>query len=119
MIVYRVETSLGKGPYYYEQPHSDEWEIAIAHHREGDEQHPSMHDDNTMVEDWDWHMIFGFASIDDCRAWFNGAERLFLSTFGHFLSAYEVSGKIAIGHKQLAFHRANAKLLWQKPLNHF
>ena len=68
---------------------------------------------------WNFEMIFGFSSIESMRAWFNGAERLFLSTFGHFLSAYEVSGKIAWGHKQLAFHRKSAELLWQKPLNHF
>lgn len=119
MIVYRVETSLGKGPYYYDQPQAKDWEIAIEHHREGDEQHPSMYDDGALYADWKFGMIFGFASIDACCAWFNGTERLFLSTFGHFLSAYEVSGKIAMGKKQLAFDRKSAELLWQKPLNHF
>lgn len=114
--VYRVETALGHGPYYYSGPESEEWDIAIADHRAGDDQHPAYRDDCMRI---DWQIIFGFASIAAMRAWFNGTERLFLSSCGHRLSAYEVEGRIAKGNKQQAFHRKDAKLLWQKPLNHF
>lgn len=113
-VVYRVETADGYGPYWSE--HSNAWEIAIKDHRKGTEQHPSL------LRDGHDHIpsaaIFAFTSIDQMRAWFIGAERSYLASFGLLLSCYVTAGSI-LGHKQCLFYRDNATLIWQKPLNHF
>lgn len=64
-------------------------------------------------------MIFGFHSLEEMRQWFDGPERLFLSTFGILLSHYQARGPIISGMHQVAFYRQSAELIWQRPLNHF
>ncbi len=78
--------------------------------------HPSEDDMGTSV--WS-DMIFGFASLEQMRNWFCGAERLYLSTFGIMLSCYSARGPIVTGRKQVAFYRQAAERLWQRPINHF
>ncbi len=115
--VFRVETTLGHGPYWYSGPECDDWDIAVADHRAGDEQHPDWREDG-LGSEFTGNMIFGFASLAQMRAWFIGAERLFLATCGFQCSCYQVA-KVVKGGKQLAFERKSATLRWQKPINHF
>lgn len=114
MIVYRVETPTNIGPYYDSK--SDEWDIAIAAHRKGTEQHPAAYEDGILEIRG---RQFGFQSIDAMRAWFNGAERLYLSTHDICLSCYATIGTVCLGHKQLTFEIRHSTLIWRKPLSHF
>src|SRR5882757_2883211 len=113
--VYRLEFSDGKGVYVYSDPFYYE---QLQCHQNDKEDHPRPEEDDMGRSAWA-DMIFGFASIEAMRAWFNGTERLFLSAQGIVLSKYFARGPIISGKKQLAFYRQSAALLWQKPLNHF
>ncbi len=115
MIVYRVETQEGRDVYF--STRDDEWEQAIEAHRSGNHQHPCWRDDG-MESTYNHSMIFGFASPEQMKAWFNGTERLYMATFGLLCSCY-VTSRVSLGHNQLAFYREDATLLWQKPLSHF
>lgn len=116
--VFRLEYADSRGVYYASPQECHEHVLGTATHQEDPIDHPRPQEDGMGQSAWS-DMIFGFQSLEAMRAWFCGAERLFLSTHGVLLSCYFARGPICTGKKQLAFYRQSATLLWQKPLNHF
>ena len=116
--IYRLEYENGKGVYWAAPPEVYYDLLYLPHHQEDQEDHPRPEDDGMGRSAWAG-MIFGFQSLQDLRAWFCGAERLYLSSWGVLCSKYFARGPIIAGKKQVAFYRNSATLLWQKELNHF
>ena len=116
--IYRLEYPSGNG--VYNEAPREVFDDVLGHpcHQKDPEDHPRPEEDGMGRSAWA-DMIFGFQSIEALRAWFCGAERLYLSTYGVLCSKYFARGPIITGKKQVAFYRASATLLWQKPLNHF
>lgn len=120
--IFRLEYPDGRGPYTGSPPHHYEWskapflDILCMEHHQAHPNCPSPVTDGickTAAAD----MIYGFASVDSMRNWFDGAERLYLHTWGIMLSKYFARGPILSGQKQVAFYRQSATLIWQKPLH--
>lgn len=113
--IYRLETPSGNGIYIsrFELGYTQAIEEHLSH-----PWWPSPDEDGMGHSAWS-DMLFGFRSLEQMRDWFNGAERLYLSTFGILLSHYQARGPIVSGKRQVAFYRGCAELIWQKPLNHF
>lgn len=116
--VYRLQYSDGSGVYHC-APRDLYYDLlGLPHHQDDHSSCPRPDKDGMGRSAWS-DMIFGFASLEAMRAWFDGPERMFLSTYGVLLAAYFARGPIISGKKQLAFYRQSATLLWQKPINHF
>lgn len=116
--VYRLEFHDNSGV-YTGAPHALYSQLFMdAAHQQDPIDHPRPEEDG-ISRSAHAYMIFGFASLDAMRAWFNGAERLYLGTYDVLLSKYFARGPILKGKKQLAFYRQSATLIWQKPINHF
>lgn len=113
--IYRLETSNGHGVYRvcYELGYAPVLEDHLSH-----PWWPAPDEDGMGRSAWS-DMIFGFASLAQMRDWFNGPERLYLSSCGILLSHYQARGPIISGKRQVAFYRGCAELIWQRPLNHF
>jgi hypothetical protein len=116
--VYRLEYLNGAGIYWHAPDDLRKTVLGDPVHQEDPIDHPRPSEDGMGWSAWS-DMIFGFASLEAMRAWFNGPERLYLATYGVLLSAYFARGPIITGKKQLAFYRQSATLLWQRPINHF
>lgn len=113
--IFRLEFPNGNGVYCASDPI---YYDMLQDHQHDPIDHPKPADDGLQQAIVD-NMHFGFQSLDSMRAWFCGAERLYLSTFGIMLACYSARGPIVTGKKQVAFYRQAAELLWQRPLNHF
>lgn len=112
--IYRLEYN-GKGVYWGAD---DAYYRFLDSHQHDPENHPRPDADGLRKALTDG-MLFGFASLDQMKSWFDGAERLYLSTFGVVCCKYFARGPILTGRCQVAFYRACADLIWIKPLNHF
>lgn len=116
--VYRIEYPCGGGVYYSAPCEARFVLLMTEYHQDNPIDHPRPTADGMGQSAWA-DMIFGFSSLPQMRAWFDGTERLFLSQFGALCSKYFARGPIISGRKQVAFYRKSADLIWQKPLNHF
>lgn len=115
--IYRLEYPNSFGVYYGSASY-DEANLVLQLHRVHHENWPAPEEDGMGRSHW-LDMIFGFSSLEQMRQWFDGPERLYLSTFGIALSHYQARGPIVSGRCQVAFYRQSAELIWQRPLNHF
>lgn len=116
--VYRLEYPNSAGIYTGTSSSTPQAQLVLQLHREWSVHWPAPEEDGMGRSAWA-DMIFGFSSLEQLREWFDGAERLYLSTFDILCCKYYARGPIISGKKQCAFYRQSATLLWQKPINHF
>jgi len=97
-IVYRIENSVGKGPY---RGDSTEWET--HDHANNYRKTPMPCSDGIEVIPAGW--LFGCASLRGLFLWFNKKERLTLRELGFYVSVYTVtSEQVTTGGKQCLFN---------------
>lgn len=108
MLVYRVQTECGEGPY----ASGIAWDL-LQPHQSDRENHPSPSQDNIGDRsDFYGSHRFGFKSLEQLHAWFSSYECDCLRAMGFVLATYAVSEcHVRFGGKQIAFEYSEAKLV--------
>lgn len=115
MLVFRVESALGNGPYVQFQNYDSR--LQKRHSYSGS--HPSMRDLFSPNEFWELiNHVCGFVSIDKMLKWFHGHIGL-LANNGYMVSTFKVNGPIRQDEYQCVFEKCNAKLLVRTPMKDF
>ena len=102
MLVYRVETEGGLGPY-----------IGCGMDGPASDRHPMPWNDPGLgpQRDWPEPSRFGFHTLQSYLAWFDGFERR-LNGMGCGVTMYEVADEhVVVGAKQLVFNPEKATRL--------
>jgi hypothetical protein len=110
MLVYRVETKDGEGP--YTGPHNLAFTLLATH--QSSDNHPAPRADDIDISYWDRRPMFrfGFKTVEQLHDWFNASERDALRGYGYLMVTYEVChSRVLVGGRQVAFEYAEAKRL--------
>jgi hypothetical protein len=106
MIVFRVETENGEGPYNTEKYSYTARELNRKHR--ASTIRPSPHFD---ISGWTYDDYFGFNSIKSFREWFDDSWAE-LKKMGCRLKAYKVDDEhVMLGSKQVCFRKDRATLI--------
>jgi hypothetical protein len=113
MLVYRVEDSEHGGPYNGSMKGSVRCELVHLFACMGDHEmrHPTPYEDIPGWRDVTGRerFHFGFASLEQLRAWFSEHERSTLRRLGFGVAVYNVEPEHALtGMRQVAFDRSKA-----------
>ncbi len=123
MLVYRIETEDGDGPYGGAEP---KWGLNKPYC--GD-RHPTPEDDSKLRDAWikivrdgfssDWR--FGFTSVDQMRAWFYEDDWLVaMHDIGLGLVVYGCStDEVRLGHTQAVFERGRCDVVERHALTEY
>lgn len=115
MLVYRVETQSGVGPFCNryevmrddtpENHYSDDcWEF-------GQLMHSHLNDGSHPVPDWrltDQGYNFGCDSIEALRTWFNAPMLTILAKYGYMVKVFNIKTVEHVSPGQVAFKKQNA-----------
>lgn len=107
MLVYRVQTESGEGPYI-----SGKAIDLLQPHQRCDD-HPAPRNDG-VGDYYDFHGThkFGFKSLEQLHAWFSSYECDVLRSMGFVMATYEVAEmRVRFGGKQIAFEYSEAQLV--------
>ena len=126
MLIYRVENSQGKGPY---------WGAAPMYLFENNRLHPAPQDDskfmlnafrkgfagNIYLFATNQNIYFGFESIKQFKRWFfKNSVILDFHKYDFRIVVYKVSAKqVVLGNTQLAFVKENATVVGERPLTKY
>lgn len=99
MLVYRIETGSGEGPYVDKD---DSLWHAESHN--SNPRTPGPHDDGIGQAHNLEEYRYGFKSIADLKAWFLPQELVNLAKLDYSISVYKIDDSLVIhGRKQIAF----------------
>jgi hypothetical protein len=108
MMIYRVENSVGAGPYSCEWDEEYASVINVSMNSVGFESHPVPSDDG--IYDLSKDEFFGFVSIEQLSAWFPGLVQNLNKLSNWRISTYEVDQRyVKEGESQVAFNRSMAR----------
>ena len=107
MLVYRVENTLGQGPYSYDAHFSKNY---VMMRRHSDSRHPGPYHYKSLLSGISKSEYCGFNSIDNARKWFAGFIRS-LDAEGFHLSVYESSSARVGRFGQTLFVKSEARFV--------
>lgn len=111
MIVYRLETTDGRGAYHHLVEVNES--ILVRCHSD----HPSPEEDGMPRNKWNSNYIFGFASMDDLHAWFPKELMMPMHRCDLQLTQYDVPDRhVCRGRTQLAFDAYEGDEIDRRPL---